>query len=67
MSTPVRIAGFVAGLAALFGVALAVGTLVGPTTEPVVAHDEDGIPAYSCQFGGVIGSTLRLLHAFPCR
>ena len=42
-STPVRIAGFVVGLAALFAVALGVGRLVGPIDQPEpAAHATDG-------------------------
>ena len=46
MSAPTRVAGFVLGLLAVFGLALAVGTQVGPFDEPAEAHtsahDEGG-------------------------
>jgi len=42
-SAPVRIAGFVVGLAALFAVAVGVGRLVGPIDQPEpAAHATDG-------------------------
>jgi len=39
MSTPVRVAGFVAGLVVVFVLALGVGRMVDPATTPAVAHD----------------------------
>ena len=39
MSTPLRIAGFVVALAAVFGLALAVGNAVGPFAESEPEHD----------------------------
>jgi hypothetical protein len=43
MSTPVRVAGFVAALVAVFGLALGLGAAVGPDSEPAVAagHGSD--------------------------
>ena len=42
-STPVRVAGFLLGLAAVFATALGVGRLVGPFDEPEpAAHATDG-------------------------
>jgi hypothetical protein len=38
MSTPVRVAAFVAGLAAVFAAAFGLGTAVDPDTEPVAEH-----------------------------
>jgi hypothetical protein len=42
MSTPVRIAAFVAGLAAVFAAAFGAGALADPDTEPVAEHAEGG-------------------------
>ncbi|HKX67653.1 MAG TPA: hypothetical protein VJN29_10545 [Intrasporangium sp.] len=39
MTTATRIVGFVAGLAALFGLALGLGRVVGPVGEPAAAHE----------------------------
>jgi hypothetical protein len=39
MSTPVRVAGFVVALAAIFGLATAVGRAVGPEPEEPAVHD----------------------------
>ncbi|WP_353508312.1 hypothetical protein [Intrasporangium sp.] len=39
MTTAARIVGFVAGLAALFGLALGLGRVVGPVGEPAAAHE----------------------------
>jgi hypothetical protein len=39
MNAPTRVAGFLLGLAAVFGIALAVGTQIGPFDEPAEAHD----------------------------
>ncbi len=41
MNTPVRIAGFVGGLAVVFGVAVAAGASVGPVSETAAPHDAD--------------------------
>lgn len=38
MNAPTRVAGFVVGLAVVFGIALAVGDRVGPVGEPAEAH-----------------------------
>ncbi len=43
MSTPVKVAGFLAAVAAVFGITLLAGRVVGPVDEPAVtAHDPDG-------------------------
>lgn len=42
MNTPARVTGFVAGLAAVFGIALVGGNVVGPVGEPVAARHEAG-------------------------
>ena len=39
MSTPVKVAGFLAVLAAAFGIAMGVGNAVGPVAEPASGHD----------------------------
>ena len=39
MTTATKIVGFVAGLAALFGLALGLGRAVGPVGEPAAAHE----------------------------
>lgn len=41
MSTPVRILGFLATLAVVFGLAAGVGRAVGPVAEPAPEHDPD--------------------------
>ena len=44
MSTPLRVAAFVAALAVVFAVAWGGGRLVGPVdTEPVPAHDRSEV------------------------
>ncbi|MGH3367599.1 MAG: hypothetical protein ACRDOY_10385 [Nocardioidaceae bacterium] len=40
-SAPVRVAGFLAALAVVFGIAVGVGAVVGPTAEPVSADQPD--------------------------
>jgi hypothetical protein len=42
MSTPVRVAAFVVGLAAVFAAAFGVGALADPDTEPVTEHGSAG-------------------------
>lgn len=42
MSTPVKVAGFLAALAALFGVSLGVGDAVGPVSEPAAQGETHG-------------------------
>lgn len=41
MSTPVRLVAFVAGLAAVFGLAFGVGRIADPDTAPVAAHGDE--------------------------
>lgn len=41
MSTPLRVAAFLAGLAAVFTVALGVGNAVGPVADEPVSHDDE--------------------------
>lgn len=41
MSTPVKVAAFVVGLAAVFAAAFGVGAVVDPDTEPVAEHSSD--------------------------
>jgi hypothetical protein len=41
MSTPVKVAGFFAALAAVFGIAMGVGNAVGPVAEPATVHDPE--------------------------
>jgi hypothetical protein len=41
MNAPTKVAGFIAGLAGVFGLALAVGTQVGPIAEPAEAHSTE--------------------------
>jgi hypothetical protein len=45
MSTPTRILVFVAGLGAVFGLALGLGRLTDPDTEPIAEHDTHGAAA----------------------
>lgn len=40
MSTPIKLAGFLVAAAAVFGLALIVGRVVGPTIDEPVAHDD---------------------------
>lgn len=40
MSTPVKVAGFLAALAAIFGLALLIGQAVGPVDDEPAAHDD---------------------------
>jgi hypothetical protein len=39
MNTPAKVVGFLVALAAVFGIALGVGTAVGPEPEPAADHD----------------------------
>ena len=39
MSTATKVAGFLIALVAVFGIALGIGELVGPATEPAATHD----------------------------
>jgi hypothetical protein len=41
MSTPARVVAFVAGLAAIFGLAFGVGRIADPDTAPVAAHGDE--------------------------
>lgn len=76
MTTAAKIIGFVAGLAALFGLALGLGRAVGPVGEPAAAHEpaaDHGTAAGSSESsdtevpGGLMvsqdGYTLRLASA----
>ena len=47
MSTPVKVAGFLAALAAVFGIAMGVGNAVGPVAEPATVHDPEHQPEAS--------------------
>lgn len=40
MNTPTKVTGFVAGLAAVFALALGVGNAFGPDAEPAAAHED---------------------------
>ena len=60
MNAPTRVAGFVLGLAAVFGIALAVGDQVGPVGEPAAA-DSDGVHSGHGQ------RRLRALHSEDVR
>ncbi|WP_182377840.1 hypothetical protein [Nocardioides sp. WS12] len=40
MSTPVKVAGFLAAIAAIFGLALVVGRAIGPVDDEPAAHDD---------------------------
>jgi len=42
MSTPVRVVGFLAVLAALFGVSPGVGNAIGPVSEPAAQEESHG-------------------------
>lgn len=40
MSTPIKLAGFLAAIAAIFGLALVVGRVIGPVDDEVTSHDD---------------------------
>jgi hypothetical protein len=42
MSTPTKVVGFLIALAAVFGIALGIGKLVDPASEPAANHDDGG-------------------------
>jgi len=47
MNAPIRVTGFVLGLAAVFGIALAVGDQVGPVGEPAAAGSGESMPEHT--------------------
>jgi hypothetical protein len=57
MSTPVKVAGFFAALAAVFGIAMGVGNAVGPVAEPPTAHDPEHQSEASPDAHGRAGAT----------
>ncbi len=54
MTTPVRVVGFLAALAAVFGITLSAGRLVGPvnTTPTAAGHDAHSSPGAAHETGG---------------
>jgi len=58
MSAPVKVAGFLVGLAMVFGAAIGIGSLFDPVAEPAAAHDAgDGMheTAGDAEHGGTDG------------
>lgn len=52
MSTTTRVAGFLAGIAALFGASFAVGSAVGPVADEPPTHEEAGAHGAGGEDGG---------------